>query len=167
MQVEKCNNYIFIHQTKYIEELLKKFNMTEANSNSVPADPHVKLMKTDGLPERKYPYREAVGSLIHAATVSRPDILFAVSQVSRFLNCHDESHWNAVKRILKYLKDTKDYGLCYMSKPDSTYVEGFSDADFANDVETRRSTTGYVFLKNGAAITWSSQRQQTVALVYN
>lgn len=164
MQIEKTNNYIFIHQTKYIEQLLKKFNMTEANSNSVPADPHVKLMKTDELPERKYPYREAVGSLIHAATVSRPDILFAVSQVSRFLNCNDESHWNAVKRIFKYLKDTKDCGLCYMSKPDSTDVVGYSDADFANDVETRRSTTGYVFLKNGAAITWSSQRQQTVAL---
>ncbi|CAH2099085.1 unnamed protein product [Euphydryas editha] len=164
MQIEKSNDYIFIHQTQYIEQLLKKFNMTEANSNSVPADPHVKLIKTDGLPERKYPYREAVGSLIHAATVSRPDILFAVSQVSRFLNCHNESHWNAVKRILKYLKDTKNYGLYYMSKPDSPDVVGYSDADFANDVETRRSTTGYVFLKNGAAITWSSQRQQTVAL---
>lgn len=164
MQINRYDNCIFVHQTKYIEQLLKKFNMTEANSNSVPADPHVKLTTPEKDAERKYPYREVVGSLIHAASVSRPDILFAVSQVSRFLHCYGEPHWNAVKRILKYLRDTKDYGLCYMSKSGSTNLVGYSDADFANDTETRRSTTGYVFIKNGAAITWSSQRQQTVAL---
>lgn len=164
MQIEQLSNCIFIHQTKYIEQMLIKFNMNNAHSNSVPADPHVKLHKEDGEAEKDIPYREAVGSLIHLAIVSRPDIMFAVSLVSRFLNCYNQTHWSAVKRIFKYLKDTKDYGLCYSQTPQNSEVTGFCDADYANDQDTRRSVTGYVFIKNGAAVTWSSQRQQTVAL---
>lgn len=164
MQIEKFKNCIFIHQTKYVEQVLNKFNMNNANINSVPAEPHVKLQKVDGEPEKNIPYREAVGSLMHLAIVSRPDIMFAVSLVSRFLNCYSQNHWNAVKRIFKYLKDSKDHGLCYSHSSQPSEVTGYSDADYANDPDTRRSVTGYVFLKNGAAVTWSSQRQQTVAL---
>ncbi|KAL0893973.1 hypothetical protein ABMA27_014049 [Loxostege sticticalis] len=75
----------------------------------------------------------------------------------------EQTHWNAVKRVFKYLKETKRFGLCYRSNENST-IEGFSDADYANDPVTRRSTTGYVFMKNGGAVTWCSQRQPTVAL---
>ncbi|GBP12712.1 Retrovirus-related Pol polyprotein from transposon TNT 1-94 [Eumeta japonica] len=145
-------------------QLLNKFNMENANSNSVPVDPHSRLEKSVQLPDKNLPYREAVGSLMHVAIVSRPDIMFAVNLVSRFLNCYDESHWTAVKKILKYLKDTVNYGLCYITSSKSSELIGFSDADYANDVTTRRSTTGYIFIKNGAAVTWSSQRQHTVAL---
>lgn len=164
MQIEILSNGIFIHQTKYVEQMLEKFNMTDTNPNTVPVDPHVKLQKGDGEPEKDYPYREAVGSLMHLATVSRPEIMFAVSLVSRFLNCYNKSHWHAVMKIFKYLKDTKDYGLYYSSTSEPPAVTGYSDADYANDIDTRRSVTGYVFIKNGAAVTWSSQRQQTVAL---
>ncbi|GBP48459.1 Retrovirus-related Pol polyprotein from transposon TNT 1-94 [Eumeta japonica] len=131
---------------------------------SVPVDPHSRLEKSVQLPDKNLPYREAVGSLMHVAIVSRPDVMFAVNLVSRFLNCYDESHWTAVKKILKYLKDTVNYGLCYITSSKSSELIGFSDADYANDVTTRRSTTGYIFIKNGAAVTWSSQRQHTVAL---
>lgn len=164
MQIEINKNYIFIHQTKYIEKLLEKFKMSSANPNSIPADPYVKLQKSDTVPVKNLPYREVVGSLIHLATVSRPDIMFAVSMVSQFLHCYNETHWNAVKKILKYLRGTIEFGLCYQSKPQTTDLIGYSDADYANDNATRRSMTGYVFIKNGAAITWSSQRQQSVAL---
>lgn len=164
MQIEILNNCIFIHQTQYIEQLLNKFNMNDANTNSVPVDPHMKLQKGDGEPEKNIPYREAVGSLMHLAIVSRPDIMFAVSLVSRFLNCYNQMHWNAVKKIFKYLKASKDYGLCYTKTAQPSEIVGYSDADFANDLDTRRSVTGYVFIKNGAAVTWSSQKQQTVAL---
>lgn len=164
MQIEKNKRHIFIHQTKYIEKLLEKFNMSCANPNSIPADPHVKLQKTEAVPVKNLPYREAVGSLIHLATVSRPDIMYAVSMVSQFLHCYNDSHWNAVKKILKYLAGTIEFGLCYQSKPQTTDLIGYSDADYANDLTSRRSMTGYVFMKNGAAVTWSSQRQQSVAL---
>lgn len=164
MQIKQFNKSIFIHQTKYTEQILQKFNMNEANPNSIPVDPHMKLCKEEGEADASIPYREAVGSLMHLATVSRPDIMFAVSLVSRFLNCYKQSHWNAVKKIFKYLRGTKDYGLCYTQTPQAAEVTGYSDADYANDLDTRRSVTGYVFIKNGAAVTWCSQRQQTVAL---
>lgn len=164
MQIEMLDNCIFVHQTKYIEQMLHKFNMIDANTNSVPVDPHMKLQKGEGEPEKNIPYREAVGSLMHLAIVSRPDIMFAVSLVSRFLNCYTQMHWNAVKKIFKYLKATKDYGLCYTKTTQTSEITGYSDADYANDLDTRRSVTGYVFMKSGAAVTWSSQKQQTVAL---
>lgn len=113
--------------------------------------------------DKDIPYREAVGSLMHLAIVSRPDIMVAVSLVSRFLNNYNQT-WNAVKRIFKYLKDTKEYGLCYSQTAQPAEVTGYNDADYANDLGTSRPVTGYVFIKNGAAVTWSSQRQQTVAL---
>lgn len=164
IQIEQCKDYIFIHQRKYIEKMLSKFNLDNANPNSIPADPHVTLQKSTVLEDKKYfPYREAVGSLMFAAIVTRPDIMYAVSTVSRYLNSHDQSHWNAVKRILKYLKGTLCFGLCYRSNESNTLVS-YSDADYANDPVTRRSTTGYVFMKNGAAVTWNSQLQTTVAL---
>ncbi|GBP01231.1 Retrovirus-related Pol polyprotein from transposon TNT 1-94 [Eumeta japonica] len=77
---------------------------------------------------------EAVGSLMFAAIVTRPDIMFAVSTVSRFLNSHDQSHWNAVKKIFKYLKGTLSFGLCFRSNENNT-LESYSDAD-ANDPVT-------------------------------
>lgn len=164
MQIIKNEKYIFIHQSKYIDQLLNRFNMIDINPNSIPADPHVRLHKSEDQPNKNYPYREAVGSLIHAATVSRPDIMFAVNMVSRFLNCYNEQHWNAIKKIFKYLKDTKDYGIFYKSNSSNTDLIGYCDADYANDLETRRSITGYVFLKNEGAVTWTTQKQNSVAL---
>lgn len=164
VEIQKYDKYIFIHQSIYVEKLLNKFNMYNCKPNSIPVDPHMKLEKGEGETEQNIPYREAVGSLMHLATVSRPDISFAVSLVSRFLNCYNETHWNAVKKILKYLKETKDYGLCYTPTSGPNVVIGYSDADYANDPSSRRSVTGYVFTKNGAAVTWACQRQQTVAL---
>lgn len=163
LQIERYDDHIFIHQQKYIEKLLFKFNMSNANSSSIPVDPHTTLEKSKSEPDRRIPYREAVGSLMHLAIVSRPDIMYAVSLVSRYLDSFDNTHWNAVKKILKYLKETQDYGLRY-SAATQNIVEGYSDADYAKDTETRKSTTGYVFIKNGAAITWASQRQQSIAL---
>lgn len=137
--------------------------MYNANSNSIPVDPHPTLENSVRVPDKNIPYREAVGSLMHLAIVSRPDIMFAVSLVSRYLNCYDHTHWNVVKKIMKYLKETMSYGLHYTSSQENM-LQAYSDADYAKDINTRRSLTGYVFIKNGAAITWATQRQQSVAL---
>lgn len=163
LEIERSKEHIFIHQKKYIEKILTKFNMQNANGNSIPIDPHTNLEKNKIGTEEKIPYREAVGSLMYLAIVSRPDIMFAVSLVSRYLDCYDNTHWNVVKKILKYIKETKEFGL-YYSKLKNNIVEGYSDSDYATDTDTRRSTSGYVFMKNGAAITWASQRQQSIAL---
>lgn len=163
LEIERGENYMFLHQTTYVQKLLNKFNMTNANGNSTPVETGIKLEKNTLELDRNIPYREAVGSLMHLAIVSRPDIMFAVSLVSRYLDSYDNSHWNAVKRIMKYLKETSDYGL-YYTPTDNNILECYCDSDYANDTETRRSMTGYVFIKNGAAVTWASQRQQTIAL---
>ncbi|CAH2102025.1 unnamed protein product [Euphydryas editha] len=163
LQIERFDKRIFIHQKKYIEKLLIKFNMNDSNGNSIPVDPHTILEKVETAAEENIPYREAVGSLMHLAIVSRPDIMFGVSLVSRFMNCYNNTHWAGIKRIFRYLKETKEYGLLYSSMKNNI-IEGYSDSDYAADTDTRRSTTGYVFIKNGGAVTWASQRQQCIAL---
>lgn len=163
LQIERSKGCIFIHQTKYIEKLLTKFDMQNANGSVIPVDTHTTLEKSSSGPDKNIQYREAVGSLMHLAIVSRPDIMYGVSLVSKYLNCYDHTHWNVVKKIMKYLKDTRNYGLCYTSANDNNLL-AYSDADYAKDTCTRRSLTGYVFMKNGAAVTWATQNQQSVAL---
>lgn len=161
---------ISIDQHKYIGEVLQRFNMADCNPVSTPVDVSTKLTKKMGPTDaagreemRSIPYQEAVGSLLFAAQVSRPDIQFAVNMVSRFSNNPGQPHWNAVKRIMRYLRGTKDKKLTYR-RDSSTELHGFCDADWATDVEDRRSVTGYVFMMNDGAITWNSKKQPTVAL---
>lgn len=140
--------------------------MIDAKTVSVPADPHSHLqpVKDEDDCKVKVPFREAVGSLMFLAVVSRPDIAFAVNVVSRYLSSYDSSHWEAVKRIIRYLKGTVNVGIKYENGGSALKLSGYSDADFASDVGTCRSTTGYVFTLAGGPVTWSSQRQKFVTL---
>lgn len=140
--------------------------MGNARSVRVPLDPHGVLYPVDEGEEiaRKVPYREAVGSLTFLAVVSRPDLAYAVNSVSKFLNNHSKSHWHAVKRIFAYLKGTSGYGVKYQGSENASDLVGFSDTDYAGDLETWRSTTGYIFQLAGGPITWASQRQKLVTL---
>jgi hypothetical protein len=111
------------------------------------------------------PYRQVVGTLIYASISTRPDISYAVNEVARYMADPGPLHWNAVKMILRYLNGTRDTGLTFGGNGDSPPVlQAYTDADWAGDVDTRRSTTGYIFLLNSAPISWSSRRQRTVAL---
>lgn len=100
---------------------------------------------------------------MYLAMGRRPDIAFALSTVSQYLESPAKIHWNAVKRILKYLKGTVDYGLTYKTDVDLKLL-AFSDADYAGDIKTRRTTTGYVFKLGECTISWCSQKQKVVAL---
>lgn len=161
---------IHIHQSEYIKRTLERFRMQDCNPISTPADPNVRLTaKTQTSKSEedkdisKTSYQEAVGSLLYLSQISRPDISFAVNQVSKFNINPDKQHWNAVKRIFKYLKGTINYKLRY-SKDFNEEIIGYSDANWANDPECRKSITGTVFIKNGGAISWASKLQRTVAL---
>ncbi|UYV73120.1 hypothetical protein LAZ67_10001878, partial [Cordylochernes scorpioides] len=126
--------------------------MIHLNVKSVPSDPYSKLTK-DMCPKdnqeieemNKIPYRQTIGSLMYLMTRTRPDIAYAVSRVSQFMNNPGPSHWTAVKKIFGYLKATKNIGICFGGSSCTTSLIGFSDADFAGDLDTRKSTTGYVF----------------------
>eukprot|EP00253_Pinus_taeda_P008943 PITA_08943 len=103
------------------------------------------------------PYASAVGSLMCAMVCTRPDIAHAVGVLSRFMSKPGKAHWTAVKRVFQYLRGTSDYGLCYQGRPGLDRVldiRGFVDADWAGDLDQRRSTSGYVFNLFGGAVSW-------------
>ncbi len=163
--VEQSEDGIKLSQKQYIEKMLERYGMQDANPVSTPMDLNVKLTIDDGQsnPVDQVRYQSIVGSLLYAAMVTRPDIAQAVGVLSRFNSAPTEAHLTAAKRVLRYLKGTINLTLQY-KKTENTEVTGYSDADWANDMDTRRSTTGNVFIMCGGPISWLSQRQATVAL---
>ncbi|UYV60408.1 hypothetical protein LAZ67_1001058 [Cordylochernes scorpioides] len=168
---DKTTKMLFLHQASYIERTLEHFNLLEIKLQSVPSDPYSKLTK-EMCPKNnqkidemnKIPYRQTIGSLMYLMTGTRPDIAYAVSRVSQFMNNQEPSHWTAVNKIFGYLKATKNIGICFGGSSCTTSLIGFSDADFAGDLDTRKSTTRYVFILNNGPISWCSQKQNCVSL---
>jgi hypothetical protein len=113
--------------------------------------------------ECDFPYRQAVGALMHLMVATRPDIGFAVSYVSRYMSDPQLHHVQAVKRILRYLQNTKSYGLRF-EKKSKLELCGYSDADWAGDTSDRKSTSGYIFQLGNTTISWGSKKQSSVAL---
>ena len=109
------------------------------------------------------PYASAIGSLMYAMVCTRPDLAHAVSVVSRFMSQPGKEHWQAVKRIFRYLRGTSDIGLVYGGDT-QCLVTGYSDSDYAGDVDSRRSMTGYVFTLGGSVVSWKATLQPTVTL---
>lgn len=163
---DRANRTIYLGQQAYIEKFLKTHNLWDCKPAAVPMDPGAKLKKPDpgyvaSLVFRQR-YQKAVGSLMYAMLGTRPDIAYAVSVVSRFASNPDQTHWTAVERIMRYLRGTLDYELVYTGHLAS--LLGYTDADWAGDSETRRSTSGYVFNLGSGTISWSSKLQATVSL---
>jgi hypothetical protein len=112
-------------------------------------------------------YQALVGSLLYLSVNTRPDISHSVGILSRFMSCPTDLHWDAAKHVLRYLKGTKNLGLRFVGGNDShqgVYAcEMFTDADFAADVDKRRSITGAVMMMQGASVLWISKLQSVVA----
>ncbi|UYV70738.1 hypothetical protein LAZ67_8000410, partial [Cordylochernes scorpioides] len=168
---DRTTKMLFLHQASSIERTLEHYNLLEIKLQSVPSDPYSKLTKemcpkdNQEIEEmNKIPYRQTIGSLMYLMTGTRPDIAYAVSRVSQFVNNPGPSHWTAVKKIFGYLKATKNIGICFGGSSCTTSLIGFSDADFAGDLDTRKSTTRYVFMLNNGPISWCSQKQNCVSL---
>ena len=155
---------ILLCQKQYLLKILEKYKLSEVNTVTTPMDPNVKLVKDDSYSKKIDPilYQSMVGSLLHAARATRPDIAHTVGLVSKFNSAPTQAHLTAVKRIFRYLKGTIDLKLQYRSTGEK--MLGYSDADWANDSDDRHSTTGNVFTMSGGAISWLSQKQATVAL---
>jgi len=151
-----------VGQHQYVTTLLERFGLDKANPVRLPMGVSARLTK-DGSPLMGAlikTYQELVGSLLYLATGTRPDISFAVGQLTRHVAAPTMEHLAAAKTVLRYLKGTASLGLTYGS---AAAMIGYSDADYAGDLDTRRSTTGYVFTFNGAAVSWTSKRQPSVA----
>ena len=159
---------ISISQEAYIDSILERFNLQDAKIYSSPLDPNTKLSKDqclnmteDKKKMEKVPYRQAIGSLMWAAVATWPDIAFAVSFLSQFLENPGEIHWNATKRVFKYLKGTKNRKLTLGKSRDG--IIGYSDADWASQ-DHRHSISAYIFQINSGSISWSCQKQLIIAL---
>ncbi|XP_042982037.1 uncharacterized protein LOC122311522 isoform X1 [Carya illinoinensis] len=162
LEINKFSNGLHLSQTKYICDLLKRTNMDLAKPVSSPMAFSTRLSLTDG-PDFSDPtlYRSTVGSLQYLS-LTRPDIAFAVNKICQFMHAPKLPHWQAVKRILRYLKQTAHYGLHI--QPSSTYtLQAFSDADWAGCPDDRRSTGGFCIFLGPNLISWGSKKQHTVA----
>lgn len=120
---------------------------------TVSADPNVHLVKpVQGAQlDETFPYRQAVGALLYLAVVTRPDISSAVGLVARFIERHDTSHVNAVRRIIAYLKGTSNFGIRFVGFA-ADLPTGYADVDYAVCHDSRQSTTGSIFLNHGGPI---------------
>ena len=159
---DRTKKQMFLSQKAYIEQLVEKFGLSDCKPCYTPAslDPWTRFEVANRI---NYPYREAIGSLMYLMLCTRPDIANALGCVAKYCDEYDQSHWIAVKRIIRYLNTTKDLKL--------TYGVGFekglacyADASWGDDLNNRRSTTGYLTKLDGNLISWKSQRQPTVAL---
>ena len=152
-------------QERMVVQLLAKYGMSDAKSQTVPLNTAIKLSRDEGSPldQAQYPYSQLVGSLLHLSNCTRPDIAHSVGVLAKYMSKPTTVHWGAALGVLRYLAGTTDHGVCFGGHKVDCELAGYCDADYAGDLDTRRSTTGYVFVLNGGAISWSSRRQQTVA----
>jgi hypothetical protein len=155
MEVERdrAQCLLYMNQIGYLKEFFKRFRMEDCKAIGVPFDPKTKLKKNVNKDDKmvKVGYQQVVGSLMYAMLCTRPDLAYPISVANPGLE-----HWIAVKRIFRYLQGTLQFKLRFggLSPQD---VVGYCDADWAGDLEDRRSTTGFVFMMGGEATSWSSK----------
>ncbi|KAK1415763.1 hypothetical protein QVD17_31549 [Tagetes erecta] len=164
---------VLFSQRKYINDLLARTNLTKAKPVPSPITTSANLALGDS-PEFDDPvkYRQVVGALQYV-TISRPDVTYAVNKVCQFMHAPTNNHWSAVKRILRYLRGTSDYGLLFKHNSgtllhaytDSDFhsLSAFSDADWAGCPDDRRSTGGYAIYLGSNLVSWSARKQRTVS----
>ncbi|KAG7556886.1 Integrase catalytic core [Arabidopsis suecica] len=165
--IEVCRSPegLFLSQRKYTLDLLKLTGKLGAKPVSTPLEPGYKVNRKGEKDDRPYhcseQYRRLVGKLIYL-TYTRPDISFAVNQVSQHMKEPTVYHWSMVDRILKYLKGSPGQGI-WMGKNSSTEIVGYCDADYGGDRNDRHSTTGFCTFIGGNLVTWKSKKQKVVS----
>ena len=158
-----------LSQRAYVDRILERFNMQQCKPGIAPVCkgdklsllqcPHSDFEKAQ---MKNVPYASAPGSIMYAQVCTRPDIAFATGFLGRYQSNPGYDHWVAAKKVMRYLKRTKDYMLIYKHVQDLQLV-GYSDSDFAGCQDEKKSTTGYIFKLAGAAVSWKSEKQKSIA----
>jgi histone deacetylase 1/2 len=164
IEVSKVRNGILLTQEKYANDILERVGMSQCKPVNSPMSTSEKLSRYEGSilgPKDATNYRSVVGALQYL-TLTRPDISFAVNKVCQFLHAPTTVHWAAVKRILRYLKQTTNIGL-KIGRSSSLLVSAFSDADWAGCLDDRRSTGGFAVFLGSNLVSWSARKQATVS----
>ena len=181
VQRNRSLGILSLSQAKYVDNILNKFDMAECSPISTPLTVPCKLSSRDSPQNneeacvmKNIPYRQVLGSLRYLVSCTRPDLSFSTGFLSRFMEKPGLNHWAALKRVLRYLKYTRNMVLTYKayfgadnSKIQawlSTPLQGWTDADWGGDIDSSRSTSGFLFTFAGGAIAWRTKKQATVAL---
>ncbi|KAI7952262.1 hypothetical protein MJO29_007893 [Puccinia striiformis f. sp. tritici] len=168
MNIMRGKDSITINQLQYVERKLLEFNLQNEHRASCPLDPKGKMRKAtekdqEALKKLGYNYRSIVGSLNYLALLTRPDISYAVSALSQFLESPGLSHYNSAIQVFRYISGTREIGLTF-KKQDVSELKAYVDADWGNCLDTRRSVTGYIAMTGNHLLSWKSTKQDTVSL---
>jgi hypothetical protein len=161
---DRFKRELWVGQPHYVQEILNRFGMDACRPRKTPLDANLNLSKDTGKQDESLlgPYQELIGCLLYLTGCSRPDLAQSVGLLSRFMSAPTDMHFSAAKQVLRYLAGTSQLGLKFSGG--ENYLVGYCDADYAGDVDKRKSTSGFVFIMNGAAISWASKLQPTVAM---
>ncbi|XP_068309679.1 secreted RxLR effector protein 161-like [Pyrus communis] len=170
---DRAKKSLGLSQRQYIDRVTKRFNMDKCSNGELPIGKGDKLssdqcpkneLENEGMKDK--PYASLVGSLMYAQVCTRPDLAFAVSVLGRFQSNPGTAHWVAAKKVLRYLKRTRDFMLTY-SYVDKLELVGFTDSDLAGCVDDRKSTNGYIFLLANGAVSWKNAKQKGLEIIDN
>ena len=161
LEVNYTHDGLFLSQTKYALDILSRAGLLDGKPVFTPLSTSTHLTSHGEAFSDPTLYRSLVGALKYL-TITRPDLSYAVNQVSQFLHAPTTAHFQAVKRILRYVKGSLSLGLVYRRSATIPLV-AYSDADWARCVETRRSTYGYSVFLGGNIVSWSAKKQPTVS----
>lgn len=170
IKVDYLPRGIFLSQKSYAESILLASNMDSAKFARSPlpmSHPLYEAKRSLTTVEKQFmenvPYRSLLGKLLFLGTRTRPDIATAVSMLAKFQSAPAPEHWTALKHVLKYIAGTKSYGLLIPYSSGKILLEAWSDADWARDLDRRRSRTGFVIMLNDVPIIWTSKLQTATA----
>ena len=164
-----CNHTIALSQMAYIESIVTRFKIEDAFKVKTPMDTNVTLSKRlSPLSDKEktrmenIPYLSAVGSLMYVSMATRPNITYAVSHLGKYFSNPGQAHWTAAQHVIHYLNGTCNQRLVLGGKQPIA-LHGHVDLDFPQDLDDRKSVSGYSFNLGSGAILWSSKKQATVA----
>ena len=172
VKVHQEDHLIEISQTHYIDTLLKKYRLQDANPVSTPMDLNIKLDALEGEASEdskdqlliNHGYANLIRSLMYLTIATQPDIAYLINKLVQYMLAPKAKHWTAVKRVFRYLKGTRQYKLTYRGSPELLHdkINIYCDANWASD-SGQKSISDYVIIVAGGAVAWSSKKQNTVA----
>ncbi|KAL4589803.1 hypothetical protein LXL04_002713 [Taraxacum kok-saghyz] len=164
IEVSQREGRIRLKQAAYTKRVLEKSGMLECNSTKYPMEAKLHVGKDEfGTPVDSTDYRRVIGCLRYLTHI-RPDLMYAVGIASRYMEKPTQKHQQFVKQILRYVKGTMDFGLTYEKDDRNHEVLGYTDSSWISDLDNSKSTGGMAFYLNKNLVSWSSQKQKTVAL---